>query len=137
MVCLLVPGCIPSGSWNLPKFLFNDGSLTLMYMASLIFLVSSLCFPVHYGETFWADWMSCCEYACKCMGEGALRCSLNLFSSVHPDSPMYCSVQLMLRYLYLYMTPLFVSLGSLSLGAIGNCLTAFVPLKCTWMPCFL
>ena len=74
---------------------------------------------------------------CKCMGEGALRCSLYISPSFLPDSPMYCSVQLMLGHLYLYMTPLLVSLGSLSLGAISNCLTVFVTLKCTWMPCLL
>ena len=28
------------GIWNFPKFLFSDGSLTLRYMASLMFLVS-------------------------------------------------------------------------------------------------
>ena len=28
------------GSWNFPNFLFRDGSFTLMYMASLIFLVN-------------------------------------------------------------------------------------------------
>ena len=126
------------GSWNFPKFLFNDGSLTLMYMASLMFLVSpyaSLSIMVkHSGLTG-------CPVVdvCKCMGEGegALRCSLYFSPSVLPDSPMYSSVQLMLGHLYLYMTPLLVSLGSLSLGAISNCLTVFVSLKCTWMPCLL
>ena len=85
------------------------------------------------------SWLAGCPVVdvCKCMGEGALRCSSYLSPSVLPDSPMYCSVQLMLGHLYLYMTPLLVSLGSLSLGAISNCLTVFVPLKCTWMPCLL
>ena len=73
---------------------------------------------------------------CRCMGEGAFRCSLPS-PRVLPDSPMYCSVQLMLGHLYLYMTPLLVSLGSLSLGDMSSCLTVFVPEKFTWMPCLL
>ena len=110
------------GSWNFPKFLFRDGSFTLIYMASLMFLVSpcaSLSTMVkHSGLT------GCpVVEVCKCMGEGALRCSFYLSPSVLPDSPMYCSVQQMLGHLYLYMTPLFVSLGSLSLGAMSNCLS--------------
>ena len=35
------------------------------------------------------------------------------------------------------MTPLLTTLGSYSLGAMSNCLTMFVPLKCTCMPCLL
>ena len=35
------------------------------------------------------------------------------------------------------MTPLLASLGSLSLEAMSNCLTVFVPLKCTCIPCLL
>ena len=35
------------------------------------------------------------------------------------------------------MIPLLASLGSLSLGAMSNCLTVSVPLKCTCMPCLL
>ena len=124
------------GIWNFPKFLFKDRSLTSMYMASLMFLVSpcaSLSTMVkHSGLT------GCpVVEVCRCMGEGALRCSLYLSSRVIPDSPMYCSVQLMLGHLYLYMTSLLVSLWSLSFGAISSCLTVFVPLKCTWMPCLL
>ena len=76
------------GSWNLPKFLFNYGSLTLMYMTSLMFLVSpcaSLSTMVkHSGLTG-------CPVVdvCKCVGEGALRCSLYLSPSVLPDSPRH------------------------------------------------
>ena len=124
------------GIWNFPKFLFNDGSLTLMYMASLMFLVSicaSLSTMVKYSG------LTGCPVVevCMCMGEGVLRCSLYLSPRVLPDSPMYCSVQLVLGHLYLYMTPPLVSLESLYLGARSSCLTVFVPLKCAWIPCFL
>ena len=124
------------GKWNFPKFLFKDGSFTLMYIASLMFLVShcaSLSTMVKHSGLTGCPVVEVCKY----MGEGALRCSLYLFHSVLPDSPIYCSVQLMLGHLYLYITPLLVSLGSLSLRAMSNCLTVFVPLKCTWMPCLL
>ena len=122
--------------WNFPKFLFKDGSLTLMYMASLIFLVSpcaSLSTIIKHSQ------LTGCPVVevCRCMGEGALRCSLYLSPKVLPDFPMYCSVQLMLEQLYLYKTPHLVSFRSLSLGAISSCLTVFVPLKCTWMSCLL
>ena len=123
-------------SRNFPKFLFKEGSLTLMYMAALMFLAkpcdSLSTMEKHSGLTG-------CPVAdvCRCMGEGALRCSLYLSPSVLPDSPMYCSVQFILAHLYLSVTPLLDSLESLSLGAMSNCLTVFVPLKCTCMPCLL
>ena len=86
--------CHIGGSWNFPKFLFREGSLTLMYMASLMFLVnpcvSLSTMEKHSGLTRCPD-----VVVCRCMGEGALRCSLYLSPSVLPDSPMYCSVQFM------------------------------------------
>ena len=88
------------GSWNFPKFLFKEGSLTLMHMASLMFLVkpcdSLSSMEKHSGLTG-------CPVAdvCRCMGEGALRCSFYLSPSVLPDSPMYCSVQFIFGHLYL------------------------------------
>ena len=36
--CPAVPGSQVCGSWNFPRFLWSEGSLTLMYMASLMFL---------------------------------------------------------------------------------------------------
>ena len=119
MVCPFSTWSQTCGSWNFPTFLLKDGSLTLMYMASLMFLVSpcaSLSTMVKHSGLSRGPVVD----VCKCMGEGALRCSLYLSPSVLPDSPMYCPVQLMLGHLYLYMTPLLVSLGSLSLGAISN-----------------
>ena len=54
----------------------------------------TLCFPVYNVETFWTKWMSC--------GTVVLvnwRCSLILFPSALPDSPMYASGQLMWGHL--------------------------------------
>ena len=48
-----------------------------------------------------------------------------------PVSPIYSSGQLIVGHLYLYMTPLFCSLVSLSLGTISKVLRVFEPLKCT------
>ena len=36
--CPAVLGPTACGSWNFPRFLLSEGSLTLMYMASLMFL---------------------------------------------------------------------------------------------------
>ena len=88
------------GSWNLPTFLFKEGSLTLMYMASLMFLAnpsaSLSTMEKHSGLT------GCpVEDVCRCMDEGALRCSLYLSPRVLHNSPMYYSVQFMFEHLYL------------------------------------
>ena len=88
------------GSWNLPRFLFKEGSLALMYMASLMFLdmpcVSLFTIEKHSGLT------GCpVDDVCRCMAEGALRCSLYLSSRVLADYPMYSSVLLIVGHLYL------------------------------------
>ena len=88
------------GSWNFPKFLFKEGSWTLMYMASLMFLAkhcdSLSTMEKHSGLT------GCpVSDVCRCMGEGALRCSLYLLPTVLSDSLMYCSVQFIFGHLYL------------------------------------
>ena len=121
------------GNWNFPKFLFKEGSRTLMYIVSLMFLAKH-CDSLSTVEKH--SGLTGCPVVdvCRCMGEGALRCSFYLSPNVLPDSPMYCTVQFVFEHLYLYMTPLLASLGSLSLGAMSNCLTVFVPLKCTCMP---
>ena len=99
-----------------------------MYTASLMFLINPCAslstMEKHSGLTGCPD-----MDVCRCMCEGALRCSLYLSPRVLPDSPMYCSVQFMWGQLYLSMIPLLVSSGSLTLGAISSCLTVFVPLK--------
>ena len=88
------------GSRNFPRFLFYDGSFTLMYMSSLTFLVipcASLSIMVKKSG------LTGCPVVdmCRCMADGALRCSLYLSPSDLPNSPMYCSVQLMLGHWYL------------------------------------
>ena len=80
------------GSWNLPMFLLRDGPLTLMKIASLMFLVillSSLPTMLKlFRDTSWPVmfWWSM-------MGDGALIFSLNISPKVLPDSPMYSSSQ--------------------------------------------
>ena len=85
------------GSRNFPRFLLRDGSFTLMYIASLMFLVSpcaSLSTMVKQSV------LTGCPVVdvCMCIGDGALRCSLYLSPNDLPDSPIYCSVQLMLGH---------------------------------------
>ena len=70
-------------------------------------------------------------------GDGALRCSLSLSPNAMPVSPIYFSGQLICGHLYLYMTPLFCSLVSLSLSAMSRVLIVFEPLKCTCIPFLL
>ena len=73
------------GNWYFPMFLLSEGSLTLMNMASLMFLLlpcGSLCIMEKQSG------LTGCpvELLCWWMGDGALRCSLTL-------SPM-CSARL-------------------------------------------
>ena len=109
-------------------FLLSNGSFTLMKMASLMFLamlLSSLPTIVKLSrETSWpvVFWWSM-------IGDGALMCSLYLSPNVLPDSPMYSSPQSTLPQLYLYITPLFLSMVSLSLGCTRRSLMVLPPLK--------
>ena len=87
------------GRWYLPTFLFRDGSLTLMYIASLIALIwfksSHPTILKLLMETLW-PLMLLWSY----MGEGGFRCSLNLSPNVLEDSPMYSSSQSTLSQWY-------------------------------------
>ena len=124
------------GSWNLPMFLLRDGSFTLMKIASLMFLailLSSLPTILKLpGENSWSVvfWWSM-------MGDVAVMCSLYLSPNVLPDSPMYFSSQSTLPHLYLYITPLFLSMVSLSLGCTRRSLMVLPPLKYTYTPYLL
>ena len=124
------------GSWNLPMFLLRDGSFTLMKIASFMFLailLSSLPTIIKLSrETSWpvVFWWSM-------IGDGALMCSLYLSPNVLPDSPMYSSSQSTLPNLYLYITPLFLSMVSLSLGCTRRSLIVLPPLKYTSTPYLL
>ena len=66
------------------------------------------------------------------MGEGALRCSLNLSPNVLDVSPMYSSSHSNLSHLNLYIIPLFFVIGSLSLGATNSSFNVLPLLKCTY-----
>ena len=117
-------------------FLLRDGSFTLIKMASLMFLamlLSSLpTIVILSRETSWpvVFWWSM-------MGDGALMCSLYLSPNVLPHSPMYSSPQSTLPQLYLYITPLFLSMVSLSLGCTRRSLMVLPPLKYTSTPYLL
>ena len=76
------------GRLYLPIFLFRDGLLTFMYKASLLSLMrfwSSL--PNMENLSTVTEWPEMLIWSC--IGEGALRCSLNLTSKIHADSPIY------------------------------------------------
>ena len=110
------------GRWYLPIFLFRDGLFALMYKASFYGsqkgFVSSLPMMVKLSiVTLWPEMLTW-----SCMWDGVLRCSLYLSSKFLADSPIYSSSQSTLSHLYLYMTPLFLRSGSLSLGAIRRSL---------------
>ena len=92
-----------------------------------------LAFPVDYGETVRAYWVSC-GVMFWCIVDWALRCSLSWTPKDLPDSSMYSSGQLMCWHLNLYVTPLFCNLLSLSLWAIRRVLMVLVPPRCTWIP---
>ena len=124
------------GSWYLPIFLLRDGSLTLISIASLIALVKLWSFlptmlklsrDTSWPVVLWWSWM----------GDGDFMCSLNHSAKVLPDSPMHSSSQSTLPHLYLYITPLFFSMLSLSFGWTRSCLMMLAPLKCISMPCLL
>ena len=66
--------------------------------------------------------------------EGAFWCSLNLSAKVLADSLIYSSSHPCSLHLYLYMTPLLLVRGALSLGAIRRLLMVYPPLKWTCTP---
>ena len=69
------------------------------------------------------------------MGDGALRCSFNLSSKFLADSPIYSSSQSTLSHLNLYMTPLFLLIGSHTIRDSVRATKTFASnmgLKYTW-----
>ena len=124
------------GRWYLSLFLFRDGLLTLRHIDSFISLMrfwSSL--PTILKLSSIVVWPTVLKRSY--IGEGVLRCSLNLSPNVLADSPMYSSLHSTLSHLYLYMMPLFLVIWSLAFGANRRCLMVLPPLKYTCMPCFL
>ena len=124
------------GRWYLPIFLLRDGLFTLIYRASFMVLrrfwpslptISKLSMVTLWPEMVEWSWM----------GEGVLRCSLNLSAKFLADSPIYSSSQSTLLHLNLYMTPLFFQMVSLSFGAMRRFLMVSPPFRCTWTPYFL
>ena len=68
------------------------------------------------------------------MGEGAFSCSLYLSPKVLEVSPIYSSSKPRLPHWYQYMAPLWLTIGSLSLGENRSFLMVLSPLKWVWMP---
>ena len=114
--------------------LFKVGLLTLIKMDSFIFL-AKLCpsLPIIWkllwsvGWPVWLLWWW--------IGEGAFRCSLYLSPKVLEVSPMYSSSQPRSPHWYQYMAPLWLTIGSLSLGETRRFLMVLPHLKWVWMPC--
>ena len=124
------------GIWYLPIFLFRDGSLTLIRIASLMVLAmlwSSL--PTMLKLSRDTSWPVMLKWSC--MGDGSLICSLNLSANVLPESPIYSTLQSTLPHLYQVNIPLFCSMLSLSLWCNKTSLIVLPPLKYISMPCFL
>ena len=71
------------------------------------------------------------------IGEGAFWCSLNISPHDLEDSPMYSSSHSTQSHLYLYMTPTFLRVGSLSLEVTRRLLMVLPPLKNTCTPFFV
>ena len=103
------------GKLNFPMLLFKVGLLTLIKMDSFIFL-AKLCpfLPIIWkllwlvGWPVWLLWWW--------IGEGVFRCSLYLSPKVLEVSPIYSSSQPRSPHWYQYMAPLWLTIGSLSLG---------------------
>ena len=117
----------------LPTFLFSVGLLTLMNIDSLIVLArswSSLLMMLKLsGVVLCPFWV-----LCTWMGEGSCRCFLNLSHKVLEVSPMYSLLHARSPHWYQYIVPLFLSMGSLSLGSTNICFMVLFLLKWVWMP---
>ena len=103
------------GSQYFTIFLLRDGC-TLMYIASLMVLVR-VCDSLPKMEklsNFYFDDLRCWHG--------------HKWGKVLADSPIYSS------HFYLYITPLFCVMLSLSLGATIRFLMVLAPLTWTWMP---
>ena len=113
-------------SWYLPIFLIRDGSLTLISMASLMVLVMlSSSLPTMLKLLRNTSWPVVLKWSYIC--DGDFMCSLNLSANVLPVSHMYSSTQSTLPHLYLWITPLFLSMLSLSFGGTRTFLMVLAP----------
>ena len=122
------------GSWYLPRFLFNGESWTLMYMASLMVLVMP-CNSLPSMEKL-SSLMTCpVVWEWSKMGEG-LEMLLVPSPKFLTVSPMYSMVHCGWSRLYLYITPSFLQMLSLFMGATNNSLTVLAPLIGTCTPTF-
>ena len=103
------------GKLNLPLLLFKVGLLTLKKMDSFIFL-AKLCpsLPTIWKLLWLVGWPVWLLY--WWIGEGSYWCSLYLSPKVLEVSPIYSSSQPRSPHWYQYMAPLWLTIGSLSLG---------------------
>ena len=101
---------------------FNVPGNTVVFPSTILKLSRETSWPV----VFWWPWWVM-----------VLLCSLYLSPNVLPDSPMYSSSQSTLPHLYLYITLLFLSMVSLSLGCTRRSLIVLPPVKYTSTPYLL
>ena len=124
------------GRLYLPMFLFRVGSLTLIYMASLMALAvfwPSLAMILKFStDVVWPV-----MFWCSKVGDSALKCSLYFSSKVLADSSICPSSHSVLPHLNQYMMLLCLVIASLSLGNINRFFKVLSPLKCTWTPYLL
>ena len=121
------------GKLILPMLLFKVGLLILIKIDSFIFIAKLCPFLSIIWKLLWLVgwpvWL-----LCWWMGEGSFRCSLYLLPKVLEVSPIYSSSQPRSPHWYQYMAPLWLTIGSLSLGETRRFLMVLPPLKWVWMP---
>ena len=107
--CIEGVSCSTSSHWwgrLYTPFLLREESFTWMCMSSINVLVApcaSLSIMVKHSRSTWCPVVLLCRW----MGDGALRCSLNLSPKVMLDSSMYCSGRTVLVWTFVMMiTPL-------------------------------
>ena len=116
------------GKLNLPMFLFNVGSFTLIKIDSLVFLAKPCpSLPIIWKLLWLVGWPVLLLW--WCIGEGFFRCSLNLCPKVLELSPMYSSSQVRSPHWSQCMDPLLLTMESLSLGETSSFLMVLLSLK--------
>ena len=122
-------------SWYLPMFLLRDGSLTLMKMASLMGLakfLSSLPTMLKCQWKYHDQW--CYDGHRWVIG---LSRALYIFLQMFCLTSHYILPQSTLPHLYLFITPFFCQMVSVSLGFTRRSLIVLPPLKYICIPCLM
>ena len=91
------------GKLNLPILLFNVGVFTLINIDRIFLATPCSSLPIIWKLCWVVGWSVLLLW--WCIGEGSLRCSLNLSPKVLEVSPMYSSLQVWLLHWNQYMAP--------------------------------